>query len=139
MPDSLEAAVASRVRQFREEQGWTQAGLADRLGWVAASVWMLENGRRHVKVADLEALAAVFDVPPEELLVGPAVGTVSVPTEALDRLVKVAMWVSRGRSMAHTPDPILGPVYPDATARAALGLLDEAGLLDSYRQAEEPS
>ncbi|WP_037688642.1 hypothetical protein, partial [Streptomyces scabiei] len=46
-----------------------------------------------------------------------------------------AMWVSRGRSMAHTPDPdpALGSVYPDAAARHALGALDDAGLLEQYR------
>lgn len=60
---------------------------------------------------------------------------VTVPQAALDRLVRVAMWVSRGRSMAFTPDPseTIGKMYPDATARAALGSLDDHGLLDRYR------
>jgi hypothetical protein len=55
--------------------------------------------------------------------------------ETLERLVRVAMWVSRGQSMAHTPDPdpALGSVYPDATARRALGALDDAGLLQQFR------
>ncbi|WP_327335831.1 hypothetical protein OG384_04155 [Streptomyces sp. NBC_01324] len=62
--------------------------------------------------------------------------TVPVPQEAFDRLVRVAMWVSRGRSMAFTPDPsdVIGKRYPDAVARAALGALKDAGLLDTYRQ-----
>lgn len=55
--------------------------------------------------------------------------TVEVPLEAFRRLVKVAMWVSRGRSFAYTPDPNLGAAYPDATARFALGALHDAGLL----------
>ncbi|MEW1630859.1 hypothetical protein AB0387_26295 [Streptomyces sp. NPDC089173] len=60
--------------------------------------------------------------------------TVPVPLETFDRLVRVAMWVSRGQSMAHVPDPatLIGARYPDAAARAALGALDEAGLLDPY-------
>lgn len=63
--------------------------------------------------------------------------TVLVPQEAFDRLVRVAMWVSRGQSMAHTPDPspVVGARYPDTAARKALGVLDDAGLLDTYRQA----
>jgi len=61
---------------------------------------------------------------------------VSVPPEAFDRLVRVAMWVSRGQSMAHVPDPatLIGARRPDAAARAALGALDDAGLLDTYRE-----
>lgn len=60
---------------------------------------------------------------------------VPVPVEAFEQLVRVAMWVSRGRSMAFTPDPDprLGSVYPDATARHALGALDDAGLLQQFR------
>ncbi|MGQ4733312.1 hypothetical protein ACUN3E_37355 [Streptomyces sp. Ju416(a)] len=62
---------------------------------------------------------------------------VPVPPEAFDRLVRVAMWVSRGQSMAHTadPSPVVGARYPDADARFALGALDDAGLLNTYRQA----
>ncbi|MCQ1575363.1 hypothetical protein [Streptomyces parvus] len=62
---------------------------------------------------------------------------VPVPQETFDRLVRVAMWVSRGQSMAHTPDPspVVGARYPDTAARKALGALDDAGLLDTYRQA----
>ncbi|MDX2800125.1 hypothetical protein [Streptomyces scabiei] len=60
---------------------------------------------------------------------------VPVPVKALEQLVRVAMWVSRGRSMAFTPDPDpkLGAIYPDATARFALGALDDAGLLQQFR------
>ncbi|MFD5208376.1 hypothetical protein ACFWNF_15800 [Streptomyces anulatus] len=72
-----------------------------------------------------------------DLDVVPACDTVLVPQEAFDRLVRVAMWVSRGQSMAHTPDPspVVGARYPDTAARKALGALDDAGLLDVYRQA----
>ncbi|MFJ2568978.1 DUF6085 family protein [Streptomyces halstedii] len=61
---------------------------------------------------------------------------VPVPHEAFDRLVRVAMWVSRGQSMAHTPDPspLIGARYPDTAARQALGALDDAGLLNTYRE-----
>ncbi|MFJ3278488.1 hypothetical protein [Streptomyces halstedii] len=61
---------------------------------------------------------------------------VRVPLEAFDRLVRVAMWVSRGQAMAHIPDPspLIGARYPDAAARKALGALDDAGLLDTYRE-----
>ncbi|MER5815465.1 hypothetical protein [Streptomyces californicus] len=68
-----------------------------------------------------------------------AAGTVPVPLETFDRLVRVAMWVSRGEHMAHVPDPspLIGARYPDAAARKALGVLDDIGLLDTYQQANE--
>ncbi|WP_145503124.1 hypothetical protein [Streptomyces sp. CFMR 7] len=59
---------------------------------------------------------------------------VPVPLEAFDRLVRVAMWVSRGQAMAHVPDPQISGSYPDAAARYALGALDDAGLLNTYRE-----
>jgi hypothetical protein len=60
----------------------------------------------------------------------------SVPRDALRRLVEAAMWVSRGKSMAFTPDDskAVGKTYPDAKARLALGALDDAGLLDQSRE-----
>lgn len=60
---------------------------------------------------------------------------VPVPPEAFDRLVRVAMWVSRGQAMARTPDPEISDSYPDTAALFALGALDDAGLLNTYRQA----
>ncbi|MGW6790020.1 hypothetical protein [Streptomyces chartreusis] len=61
---------------------------------------------------------------------------VSVPRDALKALAEVAMWVSRGRSMAFVPDDseALGKVYPDAKARRALGALDDAALLEQFRE-----
>jgi hypothetical protein len=54
-------------------------------------------------------------------------GYVAVPREAFDALVQVAEYVSLGRrAVDHQPG---GKPYPDAAARRALGLLDDAGLL----------
>ncbi|MFZ3592279.1 hypothetical protein [Streptomyces sp. BH104] len=55
----------------------------------------------------------------------------TIPLDAWNALINVAQWVSRGRSAAFIPDEHLGPRYPDAKARRALGALHEAGLLDS--------
>lgn len=54
-----------------------------------------------------------------------------IPEYALDDLVKVARWVSRGASFAFTPDPspAVGSAYPDFAARRALGALTDAGLI----------
>ena len=68
-----DAIVADNVRRLREQRGLTQGRVAElaktaghNLGEM--SLWGLENGRRYVRVADLCALAAVFDVAPEDLL-----------------------------------------------------------------------
>ena len=51
---------------------------------------------------------------------------VSVPRDALARLVAVARYVSLGRdAVGHQPD---GAPYPDSLARRALGALDGAGI-----------
>lgn len=57
---------------------------------------------------------------------------VSVPREALSDLLYVARWVAaeRARHGALAPDVTL----PDATASRALGALDDAGLLDQFRE-----
>jgi hypothetical protein len=51
---------------------------------------------------------------------------VAVPGDGLTALTKVAEYVSLGRgAVGHQPG---GMPYPDATARRALGVLDDAGL-----------
>lgn len=52
---------------------------------------------------------------------------VSVPRDTLAKLVAVARHVSLGARAA-----VVQP-YPDATARFALGGLDDAGLLEQFR------
>ncbi|MFJ5151402.1 hypothetical protein ACIQCF_07400 [Streptomyces sp. NPDC088353] len=59
----------------------------------------------------------------------PGIVVRSIPVSAWEALVKVAMWVSRGRSAAFIPDADIAPAYPDAAARRALGALHDAGLL----------
>ncbi|KOG77887.1 hypothetical protein ACZ90_02355 [Streptomyces albus subsp. albus] len=99
----------------------------------------------HHILAVLEVLRALDEMeaipaPPEPPVVATAriqldvaaAGTVPVPLEAFDRLVRVAMWVSRGEHMAHVPAPQISGSYPDAAARVALGALDDIWLLDTY-------
>ena len=60
----------------------------------------------------------------------------SVPLSAWEALITVAQWVSRGKSFALTADPAICLVYPDASARRALGALHDAGLLTHPDQNE---
>jgi hypothetical protein len=61
--------------------------------------------------------------------------TIPVPVEAFAKLVKVAAHVSRGQGYAFNGDAL----YPDATARYALGALDDAGLLATIDPPQQPT
>ncbi len=50
------------IRQLREERGWTQLQLANKLGVTPSSIYKWEAGRNQPKVAQLRALARVFGV-----------------------------------------------------------------------------
>jgi hypothetical protein len=67
--------------------------------------------------------------PSVEERVAPEMAVV-VPAAVLADLVKVAAHVSVGKSFAFIGQ---GRPYPDATARRALGALDDAGLLEQFR------
>lgn len=63
-----ERAIGAKVRQLREQRGWSQADLSDRLayyGWQLhqTNISKLEAGRRPIRVAEAAALAAVFGLP----------------------------------------------------------------------------
>lgn len=56
--------------------------------------------------------------------------TVTIPLLAFSALVKVAQYVSVGKSLVGSQ----GKSYPDAKARRALGYLDDVGLLPTTRR-----
>ncbi|MGI5238792.1 helix-turn-helix domain-containing protein [Dactylosporangium sp. CA-139066] len=64
--------VGRRIRQLREEQGWTQGELAVRLGRTQTAISYWESGRRAPGIDELVELAEQFGVTASELLPGPA-------------------------------------------------------------------
>lgn len=50
------------IRELREERGWTQDELANRLGVHQRAVYFWESGRRMPKVPQLRRLAETFGV-----------------------------------------------------------------------------
>ncbi len=50
------------IRQLREERGWTQLQLANKLEVTPSTVYKWEAGRNEPKVSQLRALARVFGV-----------------------------------------------------------------------------
>ena len=64
MTGDIERVIGKKVRQLRTERGWSQEDLRRRLepGWPLdqTTISNLELGRRPIRVAEAEALAAVF-------------------------------------------------------------------------------
>jgi transcriptional regulator with XRE-family HTH domain len=55
--------LAANIRGERARRRWTQAQLAERLGWPRTSIHDVEVGRRRLGLDDLEQLCTVLDVP----------------------------------------------------------------------------
>lgn len=64
----LGAAVAANVRAERGRRRWTQAELADKLGWSRPVITAVEAGCRQVLVDELPQLCRVFNIPLTRLL-----------------------------------------------------------------------
>ena len=73
--------LAARLRQGREAAGYTQQRATDHLAFSAWKLSYLEQGRCGASRADLEALGALYALPPGELgqLVAMATGSVKHP------------------------------------------------------------
>ena len=55
------------IRAFRLERGWTQLGLANRLGVTPSTVFNWERGKFEPKASQLRALARLFEVSMDEI------------------------------------------------------------------------
>lgn len=98
----------------------------------AKTIWSSDAGATiHIPATDPDGdetdvlTVTASDVPVLAAMLGDRFGRrpdIGVPPDAFDRLVRVAAYVSIGRSAVDHN-------YPDATARYALGALDDAGLL----------
>lgn len=58
-----------RIRELRKESGWSQAELAEKVGYADKSmISRIENGKIDLKLPQLEEFAKVFGVPSSELV-----------------------------------------------------------------------
>jgi len=63
MPADISKHIGERIRRAREQRGWTQGELAQRLGKNATTVSNYENGNRTIRITELPELARVLEVP----------------------------------------------------------------------------
>ncbi len=55
------------IRELRDERGWTQLELANRLGVTPSTVYNWERGRYEPKVSQLRAMARLFGVSSDDI------------------------------------------------------------------------
>jgi transcriptional regulator with XRE-family HTH domain len=119
-----EGVVAARVRQLRDEQGFTLEALAQECFLVGYPLsrdvlHSIEQGRRRVNVNDMIALARVFEVSPLVLLLPDERATPVTLTEGrTSPALGVYEWL-----MGLRPSPRRFPVDDKVQARTWLRLL----------------
>lgn len=67
-PQSLDEAVAQRLRALRGQRGWSLAYVADAAGLHRTSLGLVERGRRGLSIDAAARLAEAFDLSLSELV-----------------------------------------------------------------------
>ncbi|MBC7724038.1 MAG: helix-turn-helix domain-containing protein [Burkholderiaceae bacterium] len=128
MLDSL--TIGRRIRQLRTERGLTLDSLGAALGRAASQVSVIENGKRELKLGELQRLARILGVSLDDLLSPEAPSKRAALEIALER-------AQRGPLYASLPLPAL-PVrksLSDEAIETILALHDELQRLHRERAA----
>lgn len=67
MAEDIRSRFGRRLRQLRDQRGWTQVELAERLGLDRSYIADIERGNRNVSLVNLELIALGFDLTLTEL------------------------------------------------------------------------
>jgi len=68
--DMSNMAIGARIRQVREERGYTREKLAELADISADFIWEVEAGRKSMKVQNLGKIASALCVPTDYLVYG---------------------------------------------------------------------
>ena len=62
--------IGKLIKKIREEKGWSQEKLADKLFCERTKINKIENGKRYIKLDDLFSISEILEVSIEELISG---------------------------------------------------------------------
>jgi len=62
--------LGARIKQLRNEKGWSQEDLAEKLKVDRTFITYIESGRTRIQMIDVERVAKIFELSIEELLHG---------------------------------------------------------------------
>ncbi len=128
MLDSL--TVGRRIRQLRTDRGLTLDDLGATLGRAASQVSVIENGKRELKLGELQKLARALGVGVEELLSPEAPSKRAALEIALERAQRGPLYASLGLP----PLPVRKSLSDEAI-ETILGMHDELQRLHRERAA----
>lgn len=80
--DLLLSQIGMRLLRRRQELGWTQKDLAERLGIGQANVYRIEHGQKNLTIDTLCKLAEALDTTVAELITGKPADDAVTPTRA---------------------------------------------------------
>jgi transcriptional regulator with XRE-family HTH domain len=71
IPAEQAAVAGANIRTLRQRKGWSQAELAELMGWQSASTVCAAEGHRGAQqrgftAAEIERLSAIFDISPQQ-------------------------------------------------------------------------
>jgi transcriptional regulator with XRE-family HTH domain len=64
----MEKTVGMRIQRLREKRGWSQIDLANKVGINNSVMSRIESGKRKIRADELQKIAAVLEVTPDQLL-----------------------------------------------------------------------
>ncbi|HEY0880456.1 MAG TPA: helix-turn-helix domain-containing protein, partial [Archangium sp.] len=128
MLDSL--TVGRRIRQLRTDRGLTLDDLGAALGRAASQVSVIENGKRELKLGELQKLARALQVSVDELLSPEPPSKRAALEIALERIQRGPLYASLG-----LPAVPARKTLSDEAMQAILGLHDELQRLHNERAA----
>jgi transcriptional regulator with XRE-family HTH domain len=65
--EDIRIRFGARVRQLRNDRGWSQEGLADKAGLHRTYIGSVERGEQNISLENIEKLAATLEVSLAEL------------------------------------------------------------------------
>jgi XRE family transcriptional regulator, fatty acid utilization regulator len=122
--------VGRRIRQLRTQRGLTLDALAAELGRAPSQVSVIENGKRELKLGELQRLARILGVTLDELLSPEPPSKRAALEIALERVQRGPLYASLG-----LPAVPVRKTLSDDAMQAILGLHDELRRLHEERAA----